>query len=1333
MNQRPSSLPDRYVGDPVRGIWARPEFSGIAYSDGDQIEEHLAQVLAKTEDVSILSPELAMACKDWVTLYHFSSIRANLLRPFEAQLHNAQVLEIGAGCGAITRYLGEAGAEVLALEGSVRRASIARARTRDLPNVNLVAEDFQLFETEARFDVITLIGVLEYAALYTQGPDPALEMLKKVKSFLKPDGKLIIAIENQLGLKYFAGSAEDHIGIPFYGVEGRYRHDQVRTFGRQQLRERILSAGFSQTRLLLPLPDYKLPVSIVAEEALANSSFDSAIFFSMNTANDPQKPRFPYFVQELVWPEIVRNGIAADLSNSFLFVAGNSDLADNSLAWHFSINGRKPEFTKATSFTLAETGEITVNVQAVGGPAHLVDLGDLVYEPQAEAPYLAGATYDLPFAKIASAKVMQLDDVTSYFTTYFEHLKTIARDENILDKASLALPLPELRFPGVFLDAVPRNIMTGHDGAPRFFDREWRSQDPLTPEYLLFRSLLTLVTRATVLGKPSCDSVKTNGDLIRYVLKHLGLTCDKQAFDAFVAAEARFNHQVLLGGDADEAWFHNVLSAMLAQPLKDRTLVASALETTVSELNDRGVELDIYKQQLRELNNSKVRANEDLSPGQAEMIEIASKLEASEHLANELSKRVMHITAFANDLLNSKWWRMTRHFRRWSNSLRKRRGRPKKRWPDQISLPAISVQMHPTGVNEELWPSYTPIENVISPFGRSNAGPNVPVVPYSNVQEDFVNYVEHDPIEPLVRTIAFYLPQFHPFAQNDRWWGKGFTEWTNVGKARPLFPGHHQPHCPIHLGYYDLRIPQIMQEQAKLAKNYGVSGFAYYFYWFAGQLLMEAPLEAMLADPDVDLPFCMIWANENWTRRWDGQDQEVLIAQDHSLEDSRSMLIYLKKFMEDKRYIRVNGKPLFIIYRAALIPDFAETLKMWRSEAKRMGLGDLYVVSAQTFGHTQSQDLGLDAAMEFPPHGLSPQDISMLIPGLVENFDGGIYEYSEVVSNAVMQKEPDYLLFRTSMLSWDNTARRNLSASIFADFSVTRYTQWLASNIERAAKDPARNDSERLIFINAWNEWAEGTHLEPDQKHGYGYLEATRSVVSNYSKTAECFMRPVVPDTTTNRFAIVAHLHYSDTWPELRDVIAKLNNVDFYFTVTNVVLAQTIAADMPSAIVELVDNRGRDVRPFLMTMQRISHLGYRAVCKVHDKKSVYRTDGEKMRRQFFSTLINAELMSEFDLNDRLGLLALDSSLLEHNDINMKNNQKMVDDISLEMGIPFVRGKFAAGTMFWVDPRAIAPILKLAVNDFDIERGLVVGTRAHAIERLFCNVCEASDFKVSTTG
>lgn len=754
----------------------------------------------------------------------------------------------------------------------------------------------------------------------------------------------------------------------------------------------------------------------------------------------------------------------------------------------------------------------------------------------------------------------------------------------------------------------------------------------------------------------------------------------------------------------------------------DRLALVTKLEASEGHAGDLRRAIETAQKALQEAQS---KAAKEAAAAQEEVLDLVSKLEASELSAAELNHHLAHVIKVANDLLGSKWWRMTRHFRRWSNSLRKRRNRPKKLWPDRFEMPALSQKVKSLPV--------THFSGVVSQSGISNHDRNIPVVTYSTVREDFVAYADHDPIDAAVRAIAFYLPQFHPFAQNDEWWGKGFTEWANVGKARPLFPGHHQPHCPIHLGYYDLRVPQIMQEQARLARNYGVSGFAYYFYWFAGQLLMETPLEAMLADPAVDLPFCMIWANENWTRRWDGLDQEVLIAQDHSLEDSRAMLGYLRKFMEDDRYIRVNGKPLFIIYRAAIIPDFAETLKMWRAEAMRMGLGDLYVVSAQTFGHTHPQDLGLDAAIEFPPHGIISSEVSRLIPGLAKDFQGGIYGYPEVVSNATRQDEPDYTLFRTCMLSWDNTARRNLRASVFSDFSLTRYAQWLSCNVERVAKDSRRSDDERLVFINAWNEWAEGSHLEPDQKHGFGYLEATRSVIRNYPKDADGFLRPAIPDTTSARFAVVAHLHYADTWPELRDAISTLPNVDVYVTVTNIDIARTIVADMPAAVVELVDNRGRDVRPFILTMQRIAHLGYRAVCKVHGKKSVHRVDGDIWRQQLFGSLIRADLMTRFESNDRLGLIAPTSAMLAHDSGNMRSNQDIVDAVSQEIGVPFVKGRFAAGTMFWVDPRAIAPILKIRANDFDIEHGLTDGTRPHAIERLFCNVCEAQGYEVETVG
>ncbi|WP_425090712.1 glycoside hydrolase family 99-like domain-containing protein [Tropicimonas sp. S265A] len=776
--------------------------------------------------------------------------------------------------------------------------------------------------------------------------------------------------------------------------------------------------------------------------------------------------------------------------------------------------------------------------------------------------------------------------------------------------------------------------------------------------------------------------------------------------------------QVFAGGGVRDGVPNARYDLVLASDGDLPKLPNSAYEIPGSPLEPYAAEVTLQdlEKSFDELDNARATSND-----------MAAQIES-------LMDYIRQVTETANFVLQDKWWRRTRPLRRISNSLRKRKGKPKKVWPEKIETPEFVDGKLVEGMTARAgteWPGYSEIDGVIPPFGRYGNGPDVPVVKYSDVSEGFVEHIPHDTLDTVVKTIAFYLPQYHPFPENDAWWGKGFTEWTNVGKARPLFPGHHQPHCPIHLGYYDLRVPEVMEEQARLARNYGVSGFAYYFYWFAGKLLMETPLEQMLANPKMDLPFCMIWANENWTRRWDGLDQEVLIAQDHSLADSRAMLEYLRQYMEDPRYIRVNGKPLFIVYRAHLIPEFKETVEMWRAAAEEMGLGGLYVVSAQTSDTGTPEALGLDALLQFPPHAIDAKNVTEFVDDLEQGFNGGVYDYDDLTAKEVCRKTSDHLVFRTAMMSWDNTARRGLSASVFTNFSVTRYNQWLAANVEHAAKDPDRSDDERLVFVNAWNEWAEGTHLEPDQKHGYGYLEATHKVMANYDVAAGPFLRPDIPDQTEANYAVVAHIHYPDTWAEVQALIEALptGSVDVYATATSLETAQMISAAMPSAYVELVDNRGRDVRPFLMTMQRIAHLNYRAVCKVHGKKSVYRTDGDKIRKSTLSALIDPSAMDAFDADPGLGMLATAKSVIRHDKRNMANNRANVDALAQEMGFRFRNDRFVAGTMFWVDPAAIAPLLKLSVQDFDVERGLADGTRAHAIERVLVNLVEHTGYKL----
>ncbi len=341
---------------------------------------------------------------------------------------------------------------------------------------------------------------------------------------------------------------------------------------------------------------------------------------------------------------------------------------------------------------------------------------------------------------------------------------------------------------------------------------------------------------------------------------------------------------------------------------------------------------------------------------------------------------------------------------------------------------------------------------------------------------------------PDVKAIAFYLPQYHPIPENDRWWGRGFTEWVNVTRARPLFPGHHQPRLPADLGFYDLRVPEVRDEQAALARRYGLHGFCYYHYWFNGHRLLERPLDEVLRTGRPDFPFCICWANENWTRRWDGADHEILIRQEYSRESDRRFMEDALPILADPRYIRVRGAALLLVYRAAVLPEPRATTETWRDVARRRGVGEIHLAAVQSFGLGDPTPLGFDSAVEFPPHVELPAPIAARVPGLDPRFRGHVYDYEEVSRLALAKPPPPYLRFRGVMTSWDNTARRGLRAHVFHGASPRAYEDWLRAAVEKTRAMPPE---ERIVFVNAWNEWAEGAHLEPDQRNGHALLEAT--------------------------------------------------------------------------------------------------------------------------------------------------------------------------------------------------------------------------------------------------
>jgi lipopolysaccharide biosynthesis protein len=365
-----------------------------------------------------------------------------------------------------------------------------------------------------------------------------------------------------------------------------------------------------------------------------------------------------------------------------------------------------------------------------------------------------------------------------------------------------------------------------------------------------------------------------------------------------------------------------------------------------------------------------------------------------------------------------------------------------------------------------------------------------------------------------MRAISFYLPQYHPIPENDLWWGRGFTEWTNVAAARPLFRGHHQPHVPADLGFYDLRLEESRVAQAELAKQYGVSGFCYYHYWFNGKQLLERPFDEVLASGRPDLPFCLCWANGNWTRRWDGREQDVLMGQDYSSYSPAAHFRWLASAFRDPRYITIDGRPLFLVYDAAAIPDRGRVVAGWREAARREGLPDPYVCGVFSPGnplkYEDFMEAGFDAVTDFYPNGERPLvgmlgsrtgratvDLLKRVRGRVREFlperdRPVVHSYRDLVASVIGSAPRGENVFPCVMPTWDNTPRRGRRATIIQNGDAGLYAEWLREAVRRVED---RRPEERIVFINAWNEWGEGCHLEPDTRYGRRFLEATGEVL----------------------------------------------------------------------------------------------------------------------------------------------------------------------------------------------------------------------------------------------
>jgi hypothetical protein len=348
------------------------------------------------------------------------------------------------------------------------------------------------------------------------------------------------------------------------------------------------------------------------------------------------------------------------------------------------------------------------------------------------------------------------------------------------------------------------------------------------------------------------------------------------------------------------------------------------------------------------------------------------------------------------------------------------------------------------------------------------------------------------------KALAFYLPQYHPIPENDEWWGKGFTEWTNVAQARPLFPGHYQPHVPGELGYYDLRIPEVREAQADLAGSHGVSGFVYYHYWFNGRRLLNRPFDEVLESGSPDFPFALCWANEKWTRTWDGESGRVLIAQEYSEADDLAHIRWLASAFADPRYIKIDGRPLMLVYRPSDLPDPKRTTDLWRREAERLGLPGLYLCWVEGWSRPRGgpEGFGFDATVGF----VEFLELRRLYTAEASMRGHRILDYVSTYEARLNRPPHPWKHFPAVTVGWDNTARHPSNATVFEAATPEHYRRWLEGTVESLTDV---REEENYLFIVAWNEWAEGNHLEPDRRFGRAFLEATRSVLAAQEPSAE--------------------------------------------------------------------------------------------------------------------------------------------------------------------------------------------------------------------------------------
>ena len=613
---------------------------------------------------------------------------------------------------------------------------------------------------------------------------------------------------------------------------------------------------------------------------------------------------------------------------------------------------------------------------------------------------------------------------------------------------------------------------------------------------------------------------------------------------------------------------------------------------------------------------------------------------------------------------------------------------------------------------------------------------NVVYIEIDNQISQYEDNMDFSNLNSTLKVIALYLPQFHIVEENNKFWGKGFTEWTNVKKSKPRFKGHHQPRFPgdknHYLSYYDLTDIKAIENQVKLAKRHGIYGFGIYYYWFSGKKILEKPINLFLRNSYISFNFLLIWANENWSKRWDGRDKEILIKQEYKATDPYDFIISIKKYIKDKRYIKIDKKPVLGLYEPSKIPNLQNTMTIWREKSKELGIGEIFILICINKNKTQDfQDLNLfNASYEFPPRNSFQNNRILNKNTLI---------YSELLYKSKNFNDSNisfgsFPFFRGSMVEWDNCPRI-INCEVFDHYSPEQFYMFNKIIVDWTIKNYKKDL--RYIFINAWNEWGEGSYLEPDEKYGYASINSLSKAIFNLSYSKSNY------SIGENKIAVLLHIYNEDS---IKEIINKINNIPYIYDLFICIYIKINIYNLKHYINLNSNAHNFEFKSFLNKKEnllssiyifRTKAKNYKYLCNIISSQNNEISYFEEWKKYIQNNLLGnsrviSEIITDFEINRKLGIIFPEQyykSLVHFgdsiNDVNLKYMNYILAKIFSHIQSKQRIFDFPEGNMFWAKVEAIYPIFKLFPNViFTNKFSLII---EHSLEYIWIFIIKLNGF------